>query len=168
MRRELAGLALALAAGTALGQLLPSDPDWREAEAPAPPALRTQGLIPLEMPRSLLRYGVDPVSVSVGEDRIVRYVVVAISDSGFVNAFYEGIRCSTGEFKTYARHNPDTGWVRMQADWRALNDGALASRHSIEIARGGACIGRGAALSASEVVRNLRAGPEVRDRPEYR
>ena len=36
---------------------------------------------------------------------MVRYVVVATSDSGAVNAIYEGIRCDTGRFKVYARHN---------------------------------------------------------------
>jgi hypothetical protein len=148
--------------------MVPSDPDWREAQAPPPPALKTSGLIPLEMPRSLLRYGVDPASVSVGEDRVVRYVVVAISDTGFVNAFYEGIRCSTGEFRTYARHNPDSGWVPMQGDWRSLSDGALPSRHSVLIARNGACMARGTPRNAAEVLRNLRATPEARFYPEQR
>ena len=37
------------------------------------------GLIPLDIPGSTLRFGVDPASVTIGSDGIVRYVVVASS-----------------------------------------------------------------------------------------
>ena len=53
----------------------------------------------------------------------MRYVVVATSTSGAVNAIYEGIRCNTGEVKVYARHNPDSGWKPARAaEWRPLHD----------------------------------------------
>jgi hypothetical protein len=168
MRREAVALALALCATAALAQLNPIDPDWREAEAPSPPDLRTDRLIPLEMPPSALRFGVDPASVSLGRDGIVRYVVVATSTSGAVNAMYEGIRCNTAEFKVYARYNPGSGWVRSQGEWRSLQDGALPSRHSLMIARTGACVGQGANLTAAQIVRDLGTSADRRFRPELR
>jgi hypothetical protein len=161
--RVLPALLLLCAAAThAQFQMQPMDPDWKELEAPAPPPLRTSGLIPLEVERSALRFGVDPDSVSVGQDRIVRYVVVASGSSGAVNAMYEGIHCKTGEFKVYARHNPGTGWTIVgDSQWRSLH-AQPQSRHSMVVARTAACIGHGSNRSAAQVVRDLRAPADTR------
>lgn len=155
MRSSCAALLLAVPA--AFAQVAPADPDWKEADVPAPPALRTGGLIPLELPRSELRFGVDPASVSLGKDGIVRYVVVAQSAGGTVNAMYEGLRCDSGEVKVYARHYPETGWKAV-ADpaWRPLHESG-AQRHSLLIARTGACLGHSANRSVQQIVRDLRS-----------
>ena len=140
-------------------QLIPADPDWREAEAPPPPAVRLDGLIPIEMPRSELRFGVDPASISVGTDGVVRYVVVASSASGAVNAIYEAIRCGTAELRVHARYSPAGGWtIAKDPLWRSLHD----SRHSLVIARNGACDGHVANRSASQIARDLRATVDTR------
>lgn len=150
-------LALALAAPLANAQLAPVDPDWRETEAPAPPAVRLEGLIPLDMPRSTLRFGVDPQSVAIGHDGIVRYVVVATGAGGAVNALYEGLRCNTGEFKVYARYNPGSGWTPGKDPlWQPMH-GAPGSGHTLLIARSAACVGRAPNRPASQIVRDLRA-----------
>ena len=159
----LAALACAGCIAQAQGALATPDPDWKESEVPAPPALRSSGLIPLEMPGSALRFGVDPKSVVLDRDGIVRYVVVASSAQGAVNAMYEGIRCNTGEFRIYARHTPDRGWVMVNNSvWRSLQDAALTSRYSMEIARNGACVGNGPNRSAERIVRDLAGGPDKR------
>jgi hypothetical protein len=167
MRRRLTALPAAFLACAALAQPSPSNPDWREADAPPPPALRTSELVPLDMPGSNLKFGVDPNSVSIGTDSIVRYVVVATSATGAVNAMYEGIRCDKGEWRVYARHTPGAGWSPADTEWRAI-DGSSTSRHTLAIARNGACIGQGPNLSAAQVVRDLKASPEWRFRPELR
>jgi hypothetical protein len=156
-------LALAVAATAASAQSrLYEDPDWKEAEAPPPPAVSTRGLIALDIPGATLHFAVDPRSVSVGADRVVRYVVVATSNSGTVNAIYEGIRCDGGEVKVYARHNPDSGWVPARnSEWQPLQSTAN-SRHSLFIARNGACLGRGANGNAAQVVSDLRAPVDTR------
>jgi hypothetical protein len=156
-------VVLALAGGSAFAQFAtPLDPDWKEVEAPPPPALRTQGLIDLEIPRSALRYGIDPASITLGPDGIVRYVVVAQSPSGTVNAMYEGLHCKTAEVKVYARHNPDSGWVAAKEPaWMPLH-GASQTRHSLVIARGGACMGHGPNRSVAQIVRDLRAPVDTR------
>ncbi|HXD41834.1 MAG TPA: CNP1-like family protein [Ramlibacter sp.] len=154
---------LAAVACAAHAQTAPVDPDWREAEAPPPPAVRLDGLIPLEMPRSALRFGVDPASVSLGSDRIVRYVVVAVSATGAVNALYEGLRCDTAEFKVYARASAASGWaLAKDPPWRTLRDGQQSSSHTMLIARSGACFGRAPNRSAVEIVRDLRAQANAR------
>lgn len=148
-------LGLALVVGVAHAQFTPPDPDWKEMDVPSPAPLRLNRLMPIELPESTLRFGVDPASVALTSDGIVRYVVVATSSSGAVNAFYEGIRCSTGEGRVYARHNPDSGWVPLKdGQWRSLYE-TRPSRHSLAIARTGACIGRAPNQSAAQIVRDL-------------
>lgn len=150
---------LACSAGAAFAQGFTQDPDWKEADVPLPGPLTTGKLIPLEMPQSTLRFGVDPASVKLDNDRIVRYVVVATSSTGAVNAMHEGIRCDTGEFRVYARYNRDSGWVRATGlTWRSLHDGALQSRHSLLIARTGGCIANAPNTSAERIVRDLAGG----------
>jgi len=162
MRPRLLALPLVFAACAAHAQVGPVDPDWREAEAPPPPAVKLDGLIPLDMPRSALRFGVDPASVSLGSDGIVRYVVVAVSATGAVNALYEGLRCDSGEFKVYARASAGGGWtLAKDSPWRTLHDGQ-SSNHTLLIARTGACVGRAPNRSAIQIVRDLRAPVDTR------
>lgn len=154
MRRSFRAAPLALLAGLASAQLVPTDPDWKEQDAPAPPALRTEGLIPLPVTGSSLRFGVDPASIAIGADGVVRYVVVAQGE-GVVNGIYEGIRCNTGEVKVFARHQPGAGWVASRSvDWLPLHDNRHA-RYSLVIARNGACVGHGTNSPASQIAKDL-------------
>jgi hypothetical protein len=161
LSRVAAALLLVFAAA-AQAQLAADDPDWREVEAHPAPALKLQGLIALDIPGSALRFGIDPSSITVGEDGVVRYVVVATSSSGVVNAMYEGIRCGSGDFKLYARHSADGGWkVVKNTDWRSLWEQPV-SRHTLVIARTGACMGRAANVSRAKIVQDLRTPVERR------
>jgi hypothetical protein len=161
--KQFAAAGLLLAAAASLAQtLLPTDPDWREADAPPPPPLRTDRLIPVEIPSSTLKFGVDPASISVGQDGIVRYVVVARSSSGVINANYEAIHCQMANVKVYARHNPDSGWVVVRdPQWMPLHS-TPNSRHSLIIARTGACVGHGPNQPASKIARDLASPAESR------
>lgn len=79
-------------------------PVWREASVRLPPFPREQDLVQLPpdlIPSSNHRYFVDLNSVSRGRDDVVRYTAVVRSGSGSENVYYEGIRCSEGEFKGY-------------------------------------------------------------------
>lgn len=158
------GLLVLAACGAAHAQMF-ADSDWREAAAPQPPALRTTQLVPLSMPGSAMRWGVDPASISIGPDSVVRYVVVAAGE-GAVTGLYEGLRCNTGEVKLYMR-NMGGQWQPANGDWKPLH-GNGAARHSLAVARHGACIGHGPNSSASQIARDLAASPDHRFRPEVR
>lgn len=162
MLRSFIALALCGAACAASAQFSPvEDPDWKENEVPPPPALRTTGLIAVEVPGSSLRFGVDPDSVKIGADGIVRYVVVASSATGVANGMYEGVRCATGMVKVYARHTGN-GWVpTREAEWQEIHQ-IRNSRYSLQIARNGVCLGRGANLSEQQILRDLRRGGDQR------
>lgn len=159
--RQLLGLLVSVAAFNASAQLIDIDPDWKESEVPAPPAFRPDRLIYLEMPRYVsVKVGVDPETLRITDDGIVRYVVVAASSSGSLNASYEGIRCVTGEVKIYARQSAAGKWNALpDPQWKSLN-GNQPSMHALALARQGVCDGRAAAsYSTSEIVRKLKSPP---------
>lgn len=144
--------------GTPDNSNIPDVPEWKEVDAPPPPALRTQGLIALDVAGTTLHFGVDPRSITVGGDGVVRYVVVATSSSGAVNGMYEGIRCNAGEVKVYARYNPDSGWVPVRdGEWQKLSAAQASTRHSLSVARSGACIDNAPNGSAANIVQDLKA-----------
>jgi len=134
----------------------PDEPVWSEIEVPAPPAFSTSQLVEIDMgPNVALKFGIDPKAVSIGADGVIRYVVVASSSSGVSTGLYEGIRCATGEVKTYARFN-DGKWSTATApEWRSLFSGA-ATRHSLALARQGACSDTSTPRSVDEMVRYMK------------
>jgi len=130
--------------------------NWQEAEVLAPPTFSLEGLIRFEVnPNSPMVYAIDPRSVRISpSDRVVSYVVVISSPTGARNVFYEGIRCPTGEVKTYARHN-GSAWVALSEPlWSPF--ASRPSRHSAQLARQGACEGAGTPLKAEDVVSALQ------------
>lgn len=134
------------------------NPDWQETEAPSPPAFNRDKLLNLEMPPYVtLRFGIDPATLVITPDGIVRYVVVASNASDSVTAFYEGIHCATGEVKTYARASGPGLWTASkEPKWQGLNDN-LPSRHALAFARQGACDGRAAAASSvADIIRAMK------------
>ncbi len=137
-----------------------ADEDWQEAEAPPPPSWRKDGLIAIDMPiRTSLSFGIDPSTVTLGPDWVVRYVVVAYSSAGSANAIYEGLRCDTAEVKTYARASESDKWSLVaNPSWRPLDVTQSATRHSLALARQGFCDGRAAGgRTPAELIRRIQA-----------
>lgn len=143
---------------SASAQILEENPDWQESAVPPPPAFERTRLIRLESPPgSSLTFGVDPATLSVTPEGIVRYVVVASSPTGAQNVIYEGIRCSTAQTRVYARYSASGGWSQAaDGDWRSLF-GSAATRHALNLARAGVCTGKAAGQSASDIVRTLQS-----------
>lgn len=161
--RFAASLVVCLAFATpSFAQLLATDPDWKESEAPAPSALNLKGLVPFEVSTtSNLTWALDPATVTIVGDGLVRYVVVARSQSGVLNALYEAINCSNGELKTYARivgkesEVASKAWVAVQdPQWKSIYE--APSRHALELAKQGVCTGKTAAQSIGEIVTSLK------------
>jgi hypothetical protein len=157
MRRRFA-LAAAIAAATApaLAQIFG---EWNEGPVPDAPALKTDALVPIDIEGSELRFGIDPASVSVGKDRVVRFVFVATSRSGVVNAFYEGVHCERATYRLYARHSPSQGWRPVEADWKPLKEG-VEGRYAWQAARAGVCSGRVPGGTPAQIVDSLKLPPD--------
>jgi hypothetical protein len=154
VRRSAALLGLVLACTCAAAQVIPSN-EFHEGDTPPPPPLKLDGLLPLDMGSTELRWGVDPSSIRIDSDRVVRYVVVGQSTGGAVNAFYEGLRCDTAQVRVYARHARDGDWVPATGGWMPMQEGSSATRHSLVFARTGGCIGRAANRSPEQIARDL-------------
>jgi hypothetical protein len=156
--RCLLAAGLTVSALSASAQLAASDPDWKETDAPPPPVLNLNALVYFDMPGSTLKWGLDEKSIIINPDGIIRYVVVAQSASGTVNAFYEGTRCATGQVKTYARHTPGVGWTpAVNLDWKSIFEPS-PSQHTRRLARQGLCDGAAPPNSVRELVRRVRTG----------
>jgi hypothetical protein len=137
-------------------QLAGDNPDWKESPVPPPPAFELSRLLPFEVGASTaLSFGVDPATLSIGSDGVVHYVVVARSPGGTVNAMYEGIRCATAEFKTYARYNGGS-WNSVAApEWRSVYTPA-PSMHPLQFAKQGGCNGKAPPQTVRDIVRDLK------------
>ena len=156
-------LCLACVAGVAAAQV---KSDWerdneerlkqsREEVVP-PPRLERARLVELQLDgESEFRYLVDAASVSVGADRIVRYVLVARSASGVENVSFEGLRCP-GEYRVYAVGRADGSWAGRAGGWRAVPRDARAGQNAL--ARRYLCPARVAIQSAEEGRKALREG----------
>lgn len=104
-----------------------SSPDkkkWSEIDQIAlPQAPRDADLVRLdsELVEGRYEYFIDRASISLGADKVLRYTVVLESKTGVRNIFYEGIRCATSEFRTYA-YATQTGEFRplTSKSWQKL------------------------------------------------
>ena len=132
------------------------NPDWAEGQVPPPPAFSTAHVLPLEMPPHIsVKVGVDADSIQVGDDGVVRYVIVMRNTSGSTNAVYEGLRCISDEVRTYARLGSSGQWSLIQNPvWKSVNDN-MPSHHALAFARQGGCQDR-LATSPQEIIRSLK------------
>ena len=124
----------------------------------APPPLERSRLVELKLHVSAstdFRYYVDWASVSAGEDRIVRYALVARSAAGVENVSFEGIRCP-GEYRVYAVGKPDGGWTGRASEWRPIPRSVNSSQAAL--ARQYFCPGRAAIRTSAEGQQAVRAG----------
>jgi hypothetical protein len=109
--------------------LLDRDSEWSENKVDTlPPLPREQGLLSFDVSQNTpLHFALDPSSLTVGTDGVIRYTVVITSPSGARNVNYEGIRCETYEWRLYAGLNADhDGWDKTVAnDWARIENGNL-------------------------------------------
>jgi hypothetical protein len=104
---------------------------------------------------SEFRFFIDPASLSVG-DGVVRYVLVASSPNGVDNVAYEGMRCRTGEVRTYALGR-NGAWVAAPGAWRTIEPGSVQRWHNA-LYREYFCPLREPVGSARDAIEALRRG----------
>lgn len=137
--------------------------DWKESPTPEPPVYSRERLIEVEMPGSALKFGIDPSSLSIGEDGVLRYVMLAYSASGSTNALFEGLRCETRQVKTYARSTTPSQWtLATDPQWRTLSRNSASTRHAAALAQQGVCdMGQLSAKTVPELIRQLQQPPQA-------
>ena len=102
-----------------------SDPQALGEERPQLPAFPNEGNL-VKVPVDRLHdfeFFVDPESVSVGTEGVVRYTVVARARGGASNIAYEGLRCKERERRIYAIGRPDRTWsMARNPKWVPVSD----------------------------------------------
>jgi hypothetical protein len=109
-------------------------PKWQEQDTELPPYPASDRLIQADVALTGFPFTVwiDPDSLSVGDDRVLRYTVVLRSNSGAENVIYEGLRCRHDQYKRYA-YGSDGRFHRVaDAKWRYLGSaGTDRYRHAL-------------------------------------
>lgn len=74
---------------------------------------------------------VDGSSLSVGPDGVVRYALVVKTAGGATNISFEGIRCSSAEYKLYATGRSDGTWAKARVEeWRRIENKPVNRHHA--------------------------------------
>lgn len=104
------------------------------------------------------RFLIDESTISVGEDGVVRYVLVVRTPGGAENVSFEGIRCTSGERRIYAMGRPNGEWAAARrSEWEPISDNAY-NRPRAALAFDYFCDGPAPPRSRDQVLRQLRDG----------
>jgi hypothetical protein len=122
------------------GQEIHYDPSlevpWKEEAVTALPAYPADtDLLAVALPKDAPgRLYVDPRSLSVGTDGVIRLILVIETRGGTRNVFYDGIRCQTREHKTYAVGTPERSLTGLKDPrWQPIRSyGAGMIRHVLQ------------------------------------
>lgn len=157
-----AGLVLAQAPGERLRDAGRDAVDFDEKpldEAPVtlPAAPKSDDLIEFDPGRrTTMRFFVDPASVAVVHDGIVRFSVVIRGEGAASNVSYEGIRCKTRERKVYAYGRADGTWHATQRPAWAKIGGLATDGYRLVLYENYFCPSRQIIASAREGVDALK------------
>lgn len=155
---------LSLLAGSATAQIksqYEEDSDqvkpWQEQVVALPAAPDAATLLHFDItPNTSQRFHIDPKSLTVGTDGVVRYTLVAQSSGGATSISYEGIRCQTFEKKLYAFGRADGSWSRAKKDeWQPIFKNG-ANRQHVTLVQDYFCRDGQIAGKASEIINRIR------------
>ena len=102
------------------GRLAKAEASLTDVSMPAPP--READLVEFEAGAgaSEFRFFVDRRSISVTDEGIVRYSLIARSPNGVSNVTYEALSCREREVLVHATGRPDGTWSAAQPTWRPI------------------------------------------------
>ena len=168
MRAWLA-LALMLPLAAAQAQGFDSRREGREGGSEAkvllPQYPKPENYLPFEVSATTpFQFFVDAKSLSVGQDGVVRYTLIAKSTDGALNVSFEGMRCSDAKFRVYALGGTDNSWIEVRdSKWLPIR-ADLRNGQRTELFNYYFCPTSGNITTADEGVRALRNGGNPRAR----
>jgi CNP1-like family len=102
-------------------------------------------------------FAIDAKSLSIGDDGVIRYTLVAQSASGVKNISYEGLRCASFEMKTYAYGRADGTWsVARRDEWLPIAH-KVSNRPQAALALDYFCQGKSVAAKVNEIIDKMNA-----------
>lgn len=111
---------------------LEDEEKWIEGPVVFPELPKDADLLPIDIGTlSRNQFFVDAKSVSFSGDGVLRYSLIAQSPSGVRNISYEGMRCSTGERRSYAFAGND-GWSPSRRQgWLRIANNSLNRQYAV-------------------------------------
>jgi hypothetical protein len=91
----------------------PDEGEWKEDDLKLPPYPQDKNLLPFKLTGAPTtnRFYVDGTSLSVGSDKVIRFVLVIRTLGNATTVSYAGMRCATGEWKNYAFGRSNGTWA---------------------------------------------------------
>lgn len=135
---------------------------FKEGQTTLPALPQDADLLPFKVAGSdSFKFAVDPKSISVGDDNVVRYTVVITSTGGGRNVSYEGMRCDAFERRVYATlPKGATAWVPNLGEdremWRRMET-RVRNAYAATLATDFFCDGRTVAGRPAKLIRDLKA-----------
>lgn len=132
---------------------------WEEVALQLPAAPETDALLPFVItPKTSQSFFIDPKSLTLGTDGVIRYTLVAQSRAGASSISYEGIRCTTFEKKLYAFGRADGSWSRAKQDeWQPIFKNG-ANRQHVTLVQDYFCSDGHVAGDAARIIDRMRNG----------
>jgi hypothetical protein len=165
MRARLA-LALALMLPLAVAAQIfgfgPSRPErdsGPDAKVSLPQYPKPDDYLPFEVSAiTPFAFFVDAKSISVGEDGVVRYTLIAKSADGALNVSFEGIRCPDAKFRVYAFGGAGRSWAEIRdSKWTPIRNEPRNGQRAV-LFNDYFCPSNGDIATADEGVRALKNG----------
>lgn len=102
-----------------------------EKDVPFPPFPSAELLVRFDAgAASANAFFLDRTSLSIGDDEVVRFVLVIRAPSGVENVSFEGIRCQSMERRLYATGRSDRTWSKSRnSSWMAIGGSTLSLPH---------------------------------------
>jgi hypothetical protein len=134
-----------------------SEKPWEELAIQLPPIPKQANLLPFDVSATATQtFAIDPGSLTVGADGVIRYTLVSTSPSGAINISYEGIRCQTYEYKRYAFGQAGGTWERSRRNkWETIH-GYAGNRPQAALAKDFLCVEQTIAGKAEDMVNRIR------------
>jgi len=159
-------MLLPLAAGAQVppGSYFPESAEekpWEEQKTQIPPFPEEASLLKFSVDGvTSFDFFIDLASVSVGSDGVIRYALLARSESGARNLNFEGIKCKGRERKIYAFGRTDGTWSQARDPKWVPISGDRANRHYATLADEYFCPGQMIVGNTAEATNALRNRPQ--------
>jgi hypothetical protein len=132
---------------------------WKENTGALPnyPDGKQYVAAPIQLAGSNLEMFIDAPSLAVGDDGVVRYVLSLRSASGSENVFYEGMRCATQEWRSYAYGASSGSWQALESPWKFIR-GAGVERYRMQLFQLYLCNAKVGPFTRDEMLQRMRYG----------
>ncbi|MBS1199050.1 MAG: hypothetical protein H6R18_2835 [Proteobacteria bacterium] len=105
---------------------------WQEIAVQLPLAPKPEKLVAVYVSAATEHhFFVDPDSISIGKDGVVRYTLAIKTSGGASNISFDGMRCETRERRSYAFGRSDGSWSRARSnEWVKIREETINRHHA--------------------------------------